>query len=59
MVLLSSNFQKILREHQNVGCVGWRDGTDCSLRSPEFNHQQPHGGSQPSVMGSDALSWCI
>jgi len=40
---------------------GWRDGsavksTDCSSRGPEFNSQQPHGGSQPSVMGTDALS---
>jgi hypothetical protein len=26
---------------------------------PEFNSQQPHGGSQPSVMGSAALFWCI
>jgi hypothetical protein len=25
---------------------------DCSSRDPEFNSQQPHGGSQPSVMGS-------
>jgi hypothetical protein len=30
---------------------GWRDGsavksTDCSSRGPEFNSQQPHGGSQ-------------
>jgi hypothetical protein len=36
----------------------WRDGsesTNCSDRGPEFNSQQPHGGSQPSVMGSDAL----
>jgi len=24
--------------------------TDCSLRCSEFNSQQPHGGSQPSVM---------
>jgi hypothetical protein len=30
----------------------------CSSRGPEFNSQQPHGGSQPSVMGSDALFWC-
>jgi hypothetical protein len=30
--------------------------TDCFSRGPEFNSQQPHGGSQPSVMGSDALS---
>ena len=28
--------------------------TDCSSRGPEFNSQQPHVGSQPSVMGSDA-----
>jgi hypothetical protein len=40
----------------------WRDGsavrsTGCSSRGPEFNSQQPHGGSQPSVMGSDALFW--
>jgi hypothetical protein len=39
---------------------GWRDdsavkNTDCSSRDPEFNSQQTHGGSQPSVMGSDAL----
>ena len=38
--------------------LGWRDGsviksTDCSSRGPEFNSQQPHGGSQPSVLGSD------
>jgi hypothetical protein len=38
---------------------GWKDGSavksiDCSSRGPEFNSQQPHGGSQPSVMGSDA-----
>jgi hypothetical protein len=28
-------------------------------KGPEFNSQQPHGGSQPSVMGSDALFWCV
>jgi hypothetical protein len=41
-----------------------RDGsvvksTDCFSRGPEFNSQQPHGGSQPPVMGSDALFWCV
>jgi hypothetical protein len=41
---------------------GWRDGsavksTGGSSRGPEFNSQHPHGGSQPSVMGSDALFW--
>jgi hypothetical protein len=39
---------------------GWRDGsgvksTDCSIRGPEFDSQQPHGGSQPSVMRFYAL----
>jgi hypothetical protein len=43
---------------------GWRDGsvvksTDCSSEGPEFKSQQPHGGSQPPIMRSDALSWCI
>jgi len=42
----------------------WRDGsavksTDCSSGGPEFNSQQSHGGSQPSVMWSDALFWCV
>ena len=31
---------------------GWVKITDCSSRGPEYNSQQPHGGSQPSVMGS-------
>ena len=40
---------------------GWRDGSevkslDCSSRGPEFNSQQPHGGSQPS-MRSGVLFW--
>ena len=44
--------------HPSTG--DWRDGsavksTDCSSRGPEFNSQQSHGGSQPSVMGCDAL----
>jgi hypothetical protein len=43
---------------------GWRDGsavksTDCSSKVPEFNSQQPHGGSQPSVIGSDAFFWYV
>jgi hypothetical protein len=40
----------------------WRDGsvvksTDCSSEGPEFKSQHPHGGSQPSLMRSDALFW--
>jgi len=42
--------------------LGWRDGsvvkgTKCSSRGPEFNSQQPHGGSQPSVMGIRSGVW--
>jgi hypothetical protein len=44
--------------------LNWRDGsvvksTDSSIRGPEFNFQQPHGGSQPPVMDSYALFWCV
>jgi hypothetical protein len=42
----------------------WKDGsavksTDCSSSGHEFKSQQPHGGSQPSVMRSDALFWSV
>jgi hypothetical protein len=33
--------------------------TDCSSEAPEFKSQQLHGGSQPPVMRSDALFWCV
>ena len=33
--------------------------TDCSSEGPEFKSQQPHGGSQPSVMRSGALFWSV
>ncbi|CAO2624448.1 hypothetical protein LEMLEM_LOCUS18386, partial [Lemmus lemmus] len=41
---------------------GWRNGSvvksiACPSKGPEFNSQQPHGGSQPSVMRSGALFW--
>jgi hypothetical protein len=29
--------------------------TSCSSRGPEFNSQQPHGGSHPCVIRSDSL----
>jgi hypothetical protein len=43
---------------------GWGDGSavnsiDCSSEDPEFKSQQPHDGSQPSVMRSDALFWGV
>jgi hypothetical protein len=33
--------------------------TDCFSEGPEFKSQQPHGGSQPSVMRLDALVWSV
>jgi hypothetical protein len=50
------------REEQASCLSVWRNGsavksTDCSSRGHEFNSQHPHGGSQPSVMESDALFW--
>jgi hypothetical protein len=46
--------QKQKKEHLLL-LWGWSDGsevksTDCSSRGPEFKSQQPHGGSQPSVI---------
>jgi hypothetical protein len=57
---LNLNFNSVIK----VGIEGWRDGsvvksTDYSSRGPEFKSQQPHGGLQPSAMGSGALFWCV
>jgi hypothetical protein len=35
----------------------WVRAPDCSSEGQEFKSQQPHGGSQPSVMRPDALFW--
>jgi len=37
----------------------WLGALTALHRGPEFNSQQPHGDSQPSVMESDALFWCV
>lgn len=47
---------------ENVVLWGWKNGlaiksTGCS--SKEFNSQQSQSGSQKSVVGADALFWCI
>jgi hypothetical protein len=54
----------VTHKHEIKDLKGWRDGsavrsTDCSSRGPEFKSQQPHGGSQPSVMRSDAPFWSV
>ena len=46
-----------------TGC-DWTDGSavksnDCSSSGPEFKSQELHGSSQPSVVGSNALFWCV
>jgi hypothetical protein len=62
--LLNNSLSKVFKrqEASRLHRRGWRDGlavksTICSSRGSEFNSQQPHGGPQPSVMGSDALFW--
>jgi hypothetical protein len=37
------------------GLARWLSGKECSSKGPEFKSQQPHGGSQPPIMRSDAL----
>jgi hypothetical protein len=54
-----------VKEKKEMANRAWKDdgsvikSTDCSFRGPGFNSQQPHGGSQPSVMGSGALFRCV
>jgi hypothetical protein len=35
------------------------ESTDCFSRGPEFNSQQLHGGSEQTLMGTDAFFWCV
>jgi hypothetical protein len=54
--LLSNNLNSIIKSIS----LGWRGGsvgksTDCSSKGHKFKSQQPHGGSQPSLIRSDAL----
>jgi hypothetical protein len=54
--LLASTSVKIL-----LAGGGWRHGSAVKhwLLFQRFNSQQPHGGSQPSVVESDALFWYV
>jgi hypothetical protein len=48
------------KEEKGAGEMAqWVRAPDCSSEGPEFKPQQPHGGSQPSVMRSDSLFWCV
>jgi hypothetical protein len=46
---------------KHLNSTGWAGETAQLLRAlvalPEFNSQQLHGGSQPSVKGSNTLFW--
>jgi hypothetical protein len=51
-----------LLEKQSRGAgemAQWVRAPDCSSEGSEFKSQQPHGGSQPSIMRSDALFWSV
>ena len=56
---------KIINSSDNNKNKGWQDGsagksTDCSSKDDELKSQQPcGGGSQPPVMRSDTLFWCV
>jgi hypothetical protein len=48
--MLSHFSSSLPKKSKETLIKGWRDGsvvksTDCSSRGPEFNPQQPHGGS--------------
>jgi hypothetical protein len=59
VALLYTNNKSAEKEIMGMGC-GDSSEVNCFFRGPEFNSQPPHGGSQPSVMGSNALFfWCV
>jgi len=53
-----TNYQKKKKKKKKKK-LGWKDGLSGSSSGPEFNSQQPHGGSQPSIRRSDALFWYV
>jgi hypothetical protein len=49
-----------LKLHMGAGEMAqWVRAPDCSSEGLEFKSQQPHGGSQPSVIRSDSLFWSV
>jgi hypothetical protein len=56
---LKAKAQTLISSTQWAGDGSVIKSTDCSSRGPEFNSQQPHSGSQPSVIRSDALYWYV
>jgi hypothetical protein len=59
-IISSKNENKIASRISRAGEMAqWIRAPDCSSEGPEFKSQQPHGGSQPSVMRSGALFWSV
>jgi hypothetical protein len=50
-------FKKTKTRAGEMASVG--KNIDCSSEHPEFKSQQPHDGSQPLVIRSDALFWSV
>jgi hypothetical protein len=64
VLLYYISLAKPLKPSLKTFLLGWGGGsevknTDSSSKGPEFISQQSPGGSQPSVMESDALFWCV
>jgi hypothetical protein len=58
--LLQRNKEKLKKGGCGAGEMAqWVRAPDCSSKGPKFKSQQPHGGSQPPVMRSDALFWSV
>jgi hypothetical protein len=49
------NFLRLRKMGLEKWLSGWLRALTALLKGPEFNSQHPHGGSQPSAMGSNAL----
>jgi hypothetical protein len=56
---MNFRFNKTLSQKVKIGAGSAVKSTDCSSRDPEFKSQQPHGDSQPSIVRSDSLFWCV
>jgi hypothetical protein len=59
MALEQLDVKRHKEEEEREGGGSVVKSNDCSSEGPEFKSQQPHGGSQPSIMRSDALFWCV
>jgi hypothetical protein len=61
LITLKITFERlVLKKKKGAGEMAqWVRAPDCSSEGPEFKSQQPHGGSQPSVMRSDSLFWSV